>query len=560
MEEQDTQPGGASLEPLSAPVPPPLPADEDEPSPGHDESLGLPLRRGDTAALLLLALLADVCLYRRWGGTGVATLLVGTLIALVVLKGRQVAAHPYKVGLAVLALAAVLIWSTWWLAVVLAFVSIFLLAVHLWRPDWSLLESLWAMLCSIIHAPVRLLGHVVAHRDASRETGRRELPAKVIVIPAVVSVLFLIIFAAANPVVARQFASLWNHITDILSRLTDYLNMGRFLFWCGWLLVFAALIRPVVQSAIIDRIMKLDIRLEPCEVTPRIEVDFLVACVTLVCVNLVFLGYNCMDAVYLYFRVALPTGITWTAYTHAGCGWLTFGLFLSTVVLGFIFWHELNFHTRSSLLKRLAYVWIVQNAVLAVGTLRRISMYIDFSGLTHLLLTGVYGSLLVMAGLVIMVLKVRGNHSAVWLLRRYVAAFATGLTALALTPHGWVCATYNVPRILAEKPHAMWPVCLKELRADALPPIIPLLDYRRRDGDAAKEKLVREGIAAILGQHLVRLEQEETNPWSQWQASSWWALKHLRDAREKIYATVPPERWAEARNRLKLDYDLSGSP
>ena len=199
-------------------------------------------------------------------------------------------------------------------------------------------------------------------------------------------------------------------------------------------------------------------------------------------------------AVYLYFKARLPAGITWTAYTHAGCGWLTFGLFLSSVVLGFIFWRKLNFHPKSDILKRIAYVWIVQNAVLALGTLRRIHMYIDYSGLTHLLL---------------------------WLLRRYIAAFATGLLVLVITPHGLVCATYNVSRILKEKPHATWPVVLKELPADAMPPIVSLLDYHRKDGDISKEKLVREGIAAILGQHLVRLEQEEDNSWSQWQASSW---------------------------------------
>ena len=457
MKERDNQPGGIPP-PLPAPTSPVPPTGEDDPAPDPGEFLGLPLRKRDTAMLLLLTVLADVCLYRVWGGTGGAALLVTTLIALVALKGRQIAARPYRVGAAVLALAAVLVWSAWWLAVVLAAAAIFLLAVHLWRPEWSLLESLWATADSIVHAPFRLFGHIVTRYEASRVPGRQPVPVKVIVIPLAVSVLFLIIFAAANPVVSRQLANLWHYVTDFLMRLSDYLNMGRLLFWCGWLLVFAALIRPVVRSAILDRLMNLDIRLEPCDITRREDVNYLVAYVTLICVNVVFLGYNGVDAVYLYFKATLPDGITWTAYTHGGCGWLTFGLFLSTVVLGVIFWNELNFHPRSTLLKRLAYLWIAQNAVLAVGTLRRIYMYIDFSGLTHLLLTGVYGSLLVMSGLVIMAAKVHANRNAVWLLRRYVAAFATGLMAIALTPHGWVCAAYNVPRIQAEKPRATWPV------------------------------------------------------------------------------------------------------
>jgi hypothetical protein len=318
------------------------------------------------------------------------------------------------------------------------------------------------------------------------------------------------------------------------------------------------LIRPVVRAAAVERIQALDVALKPGDDTLKIHTNYQVALATLVCVNVVFLAYNAMDAVYLYLKAALPAGISWTAYTHSGCKWLTFGLFLSTVVLGFIFWGDLNFHPRARQLKRLACAWIALNAVLAVGTLRRISMYIDYSGLTHLLLTGVYGSVLVMAGLAIMAVKVWKHHNAMWLLRRYVAAFAVGLTVLALTPHGYVCARYNVPRILAGKPHAIWPVVLKELPADALQPVIALLDYRREDGDAAKEKLVREGIAAILGQHLERLEREQGRPWTQWQASHWWALQHLRTVRDRIEATVPRDTWSSAHRRLKSDYDLSG--
>lgn len=559
MSEQDFKTSGLPP-PLPRPLLPPRIVGTGENAPSGDEVLGLPLGRRDTAALLALAFLADVCLYRAWGGTGGAVLLVAALAALLILKGRPAAARQLRAGAAILALAAALVWSAWWLAVLVAAVSTFSLAVRLWRPEWTLVESLPASAASIIHAPLRLVGHVVACRAALRTAERKPFPAKVIVIPVAVSVLFLFVFAAANPVLSHEFADLRGRITGALMKLNIHLEAGRLLFWCGWLLVFAALIRPVIRSAMVAQLTGLDVRLAPCEEGGQDSGNFLVARATLICVNVVFLGYNGLDAVYLYFKATLPAGITWTAYTHAGCGWLTFGLFLSTVVLGVIFWRELNFHARAGVLKRLAFLWIAQNALLAGGTLRRIWMYTDYSGLTQLLLTGVYGSVLVMAGLAIMARKVHGNQNAIWLLRRYAAAFAIGVTVLVLTPHGLVCAGYNVPRIQAEKPHAMWPVVLKELPPDALPPIVALLDYRRRDGDAAREKLVREGIAAILGQHLVRLEQEESRPWSQWQASSWWALRHLRAVRGRIYETVPPERWGEARRRLKSDYDLSGAP
>lgn len=76
----------------------------------------------------------------------------------------------------------------------------------------------------------------------------------------------------------------------------------------------------------------------------------------------------------------------------------------------------------------------------------------------------------------------------------------------------------------------------------------------------AREKLVREGIAALLGEQLLRLEVAESQHWQQWQGSSAWALNRLRAVREKIYTTVPADRWAQAHGRLKFDYDLSGEP
>lgn len=546
----DDLPGGNQ----AAAPPPPIDA-------GHDLSRGPPLDRRATVALLALALLADICLYKSWGGSGGAVLLILTLLALPFVKGGRVANRPLATGGLAMALAAVLVWSAWWLAIVTALAALFVYAVKLWRPEWSLLESLWAGAGSALRAPARLVGHVARFRAAPRVAASPSVPARVILIPVAVSVVFVLVFAAANPVVASQLGRLWRHVADVLVHFTEYLSWGRIFFWLLWLLVFAALIRPVVHSRTVALILKADQPMAPGDPSPRDPANFQVALLTLVCVNALFLAYNALDAVYLYFKATLPDGITWSAYTHAGCGWLTFGLFLSTLVLGVIFWQTLNFHPRSGLLKRWAYGWIALNAVLAVGTLRRIHMYIDYSGLTHLLLTGVYGALLVMAGLAIMAVKVHRNHNTVWLMRRYVAAFATGIAALALTPHGYLCARYNVPRILADKPQAMWPVVLKRLPADALPPVIALLDYRRADGDLHKEKLVREGIAAILGQHLERLERDQARPWSQWQASSHWALKHLRAARDRIHATLPPEQWPEARKRLSTDYDLmSGAP
>jgi hypothetical protein len=259
--------------------------------------------------------------------------------------------------------------------------------------------------------------------------------------------------------------------------------------------------------------------------------------------------------VYLYFKAALPEGITWTDYTHAGCGWLTLGLVVSTAIIGIVFSGGLNFHPHVSRLRLLVDIWAVQNLVLAVGAIRRLLMYIDYSGLTHLRITGIYGSVLVAVGLIIMVIKVHRGHGFVWILHKDILAFSVALVVLALTPNDVICARYNVAKVMEGKPRALRPICLKTLTPEALPPLIPLLDYERADGDQGKEDIVRNGIAAILGSHLAMLDETEDVPWTRWQGCSVWARDELDAVRERILEMAPPAQRETARRVLLHNMD-----
>ena len=568
--DSDTEKADAAEIAGSVHPPPPLPADELEvvtPRPKKRASsvpdlMGLPLRWTDTGIIVVLAAVADFCLYRTPGGSGAACMLMAALAGLVLAQRKSVNRTNWTLAILVLLTAGLMTWRHWWLLHVVGWVSLFALAAKGQRADWPLFEALWASAQAAAQAPLRLCGHLHARRGRRREevtptTIHRQITTRVIVVPVAVCALFILIFAAANPVVSRLFQTIGTSVADFVRHIGEYITAGRAALWLLWLTLFAALIRPAVKCVTADWLLGYSEELKPGAAPPLDHANFATALMTLISVNVLFLAYNGMDSVYLYFRTTLPEGITWTDYTHRGCGWLTFGLVVSTAVIGTIFWHRLNFHPRAKGLKALSYIWTAQNGILAIGSMRRLQMYIDYSGLTHLRITGIYGSLLVAAGLGIMVYKVHANRSFIWLVRRDILAFYTALAILALTPNNWVCATYNTARIMEHKPRALRPVFLKNLSPEALPPLIPLLDYEREDGDAARQKMVREGIAALLGQHLESLEKHESLPWSRKQRSGRWALKHLRKARKKIFATVPPGEWNAAQQRIKRDYDLA---
>jgi len=542
--------------PLS-PAPPPLP------QPGIEKAETPPISRGSFLALIGLIIAADWCLYSSWGGTGTAVFNLIAGACLLLFAPERVRTRPLLLGSAILLLATACIWQAWWLPMSMIFAALGLLAVSVHRPDWNLLETGWASLTALIPGKQILLFLQRIRGIAApvfRSRNMRGIPVRALVIPLVVTTFFLWIFSRANMIVSWISENFFEVVLDVVARAPDYFSFYRVAFWLIAFALLAPLLRPVIRSRLVQKMLALNPRCQPVAISNADRMNFLTAASTLICVNLLFLAYNALDSVYLYFKSTLPAGMNWTEYTHSGCGWLTLALFASSAILATIFWHSLNFHPQSARLKQLAYIWVAQNGVLAIGAIRRLQMYIDYSGLTHLIITGIYGSLLVMAGLLIMARKVQRNHSAIWLLRRYVSAFCAGVLILALTPYGYICAEYNVPRVLADKPNALWPIVLKNQPADALPALLPLLDYERADGNTGKQKKVRRGVAGLLGMQLRKLERESSQTWQQWQLSKMRALPALKAAESRILEECPEEIWMLAHKNLAHDYELmSGS-
>ncbi len=524
---------------------------------------GLPVRIWDTATIFLLAALADVCLYKAPGGTGVACVLSATVVGLIVVRRKWSASQALYPAIVVILVGLMAVWRHWWLLEVVGWTSILILAVKLHRPEWQILEALWAACSTIIRAPARLFGHVLAAyvRSSEDETETagwqtKRIPLRVVLIPAGVCIVFILIFSAANPVIGRLVAALRDNVRMFFECLGDLISLNRALIWLAWLALFAALIRPMTESWLAKLVSKFSATTTaPLQTAPD-KGNYAAAFWTLICVNILFLAYNCTDSTYLYFKADLPIGINWTEYTYSGCGWLTMGLFVSTVVLGIIFAGALNFHPGARRLKVISYVWAAQNMMLAIGAIRRLQMYIDYSGLTHLRITGLYGSVLVAVGLAIMVRKVRANRSFMWLARKDILAFCIALTILAVTPNDLLCAKYNVAKVMEGKSRALRPICLKSLSPEALPPLIALLDLQETETDETRAIIVTRGIAGILGQHLVNLEADEAAGWSTWQGSGVWALKHLRAVRKRIHDTAPPREWESARQTLVDNMDI----
>jgi hypothetical protein len=259
--------------------------------------------------------------------------------------------------------------------------------------------------------------------------------------------------------------------------------------------------------------------------------------------NALFLGYNALDAVYLWAGRA-PAGVSHTDYAHAGAAWLTAALVLSTIVLGSLYRGAILVDPKAKLARVLAYLWAGQNFVLAAGTFRRITMYVSYSGLTELRILGIFGTALATVGLAIVVMRVALRRTMLWVLRRQLDAFALALAIFVASPTSWIAMRYNVARIGAGQYRPLLHLFQQRITPEAVPAMMPLLDH--------EDPMVREGVAARLVQVQTQSDMEatQTERWAEYEISWVRARRALREAAPRIDALVPHDHQA-ALGRLR---------
>ncbi len=255
-------------------------------------------------------------------------------------------------------------------------------------------------------------------------------------IPLALSLVFILLFAAANPVIEQWLDEL--HPQHIASSL----SVGRPIFW----LLMVSLIWPFINLRWRQRgkTQRPPIDLDgddqaPSVVSPLLNQQTVVR--SLILFNLLFAIQTALDGVYLWGHAALPNGMTYATYAHRGAYPL-----IATALLAaaFVIAAVRSGQEGSRLIRPLVYLWVGQNVMLVVSSIQRVHIYIESYLLTQWRIAALIWMALVAVGLILIMARIILEKPNAWLVRMNLLALAATLYGCALVNFNGLIADYNV--------------------------------------------------------------------------------------------------------------------
>lgn len=323
------------------------------------------------------------------------------------------------------------------------------------------------------------------------------------VVPALMSCIFLALFASANPVIER-----WLSAAN-LAKLTENLSLSRILFW----LLALSLIWPFVWL----RWLRKPPAPGPATIVSPEFLSTATVLRSLILFNLLFAVQTVLDIVYLWGSVALPADISYASYAHRGAYPL---IVTALLAAGFVLiaMRPGGPSEQSTVVRPLVYLWVAQNVLLVISSILRLDLYVQIYLLTTWRIAAFIWMLLVATGLVLIVARIALQRSNAWLIRFNLIAVLLTLYVCSLTNFVGIIADYNVShsREATGKGVNVDINYLFSLGPQALPGI-------------NKSSRIREGDWTLMASRdsLTEKFRRETASWRAWGLRNWRLQRYL---------------------------------
>lgn len=516
-----------------------MPADKSAPqmdyavptfSPPIDRSISLarpqqPVRLRELIAVFLMVIIGDITIYRGYGLSGLALFFAAA--PGILWLGSDTLKRTWHVWAVAIMLAVLSLKMFWLGSGLLVFCGLVLLvafgmSLSGYRP--FVLEA-FAFGWLSLHSGLDGLRH---YGRNIKQIGMpmANLPWLSVILPITAFLGFGLIFVLANPNLMTSFSQVVSNMFEGFSNWLTGFSFFEILFWCFVVWVTVGFLRPRIfgrQAEGDDESPAPEATTEECE-----PVFFPAFRNTLITVIGLFAVYLVFEFATLWFR-EFPEGFYYAGYAHQGAAWLTVALALATVVLSLVFRGTVLRDPRVAQLRTLAWIWSVQNFILALAVYNRLFIYIDFNGMTWMRTVGLFGTTTVVVGFVVVLWKINHNRSFTWLVRRQLLTLAMAIFLFALTPVDAIAHNYNVNRVLAGDLAPSVQISRHPINSEGFLYLQPLLQ--------CEDPIIREGIRAMLAQRheQVRelIDKRQDQGWTSYQLADSLVAKRLQENQTK---------------------------
>jgi hypothetical protein len=281
--------------------------------------------------------------------------------------------------------------------------------------------------------PFRLVGDAIRMTNVSALTSGFALWF----VPLLFSVIFIALFASANPLIEYWIREL--KPADAAS----HINLDRTLFW----VFILSAVWPFIHVRWRRRKERTAVPVAEQPVQPFSDLSSLLGAGailrSLILFNLLFAVQTLLDVVYLWADAKLPSGIGYGDYAHRGAYPL---IVTALLAAGFVLvaMRPDGPAEKSAVIRPLVYLWVGQNVLLVVSSMLRLDRYVQVYLLTGTRIAAFVWMLLVAIGLVLIVARIILKQSNGWLIRMNLISLAATLYVCGLLNFAAMIGDYNV--------------------------------------------------------------------------------------------------------------------
>jgi hypothetical protein len=374
------------------------------------------------------------------------------------------------------------------LAVTINYLSLFLLAgVTVYNKFRNLVTIWFASFIQMFTAQFNLFRRVRELSIKKPGVHRFFHYLKLIIIPVGIVFIFAMMYKVSNPFFEKYTLSVFDFIDKAFTRLSELIDVDMFWFWVFGLLVsnFLILGRKEQPVFFFEKNMHDDLQRKRENSSGPFSplallTEYKTGVILFALLNLLLLMVNVLDILNVWF------GFKWDGqflkqFVHEGTYVLLLSVFVSVIITMWYFRGNLNYYKNNKWLKRLAILWLAQNAVLTLSVGIRNFWYIHYYNLAYLRIGVIFFLIFTLIGIYLVYLKIQEKKTGWYVFTKSSLVFYIILVVMTFFNWDVIIARYNFSHYKKSFVHYSF---LSGLSNKALPWLdIPLKELEQIDAE-----------------------------------------------------------------------------